>query len=488
MTASTALRIAVIGAGPVGLIAGRELLRRGFRDFTIFEKEAAVGGTWHIHSYPGLACDVKAHAYTFTGAGNADWSASYVEQPEIEAYLQRCATRFGLDPHLRLNTRIEAARYEADGTWRLVTSDGGEEAFDVVINAMGNQHTPVYPDVEGREHFRGEAWHSTEWNHDVDLRGKRIALVGSAAAAVQILPEIAPLAEHVTVFQRSPNWILPRGRKEFSRLTRALFKYVPGTMRLYRGFLDLILNLSHGASTLGHKTMETVEGMGLKHLSEKIPDAELRKALTPDQHFGCKRPLVSDGFYPAVMRDNVSLVPSAVARVDEGGVTSADGHRCDADVIIYCTGYRVLDFDRIEVTGADGRSLAEQMAVAPEAFKGVAVPGFPNYFLGVGPNGVLLSASFFAAAESNVSCIVRLLAEKQAAGAAAIVVKDAAHRDYNDWIAKEREKYAWGVASCDSYYRTPSGHTPFLFPGDFKTFKRHREEAGLHEFDLLPNA
>jgi cation diffusion facilitator CzcD-associated flavoprotein CzcO len=485
MASHSNVRIAVIGAGPVGLIAGRELLRQGFRDFTIFEKEDAVGGTWHVHSYPGLACDVKAHAYTFTGVGNPDWSASYVGQAEIEAYLQRCAREFGLEPHLRLDTRITEAHYQPGGEWRLTTESGGTESFDFVINAMGNQHTPIFPEVEGIDRFRGESWHSTNWNHDVDLTGKRIAIVGSAAAAVQIVPEIAERAGHLYVLQRSANWILPRGCKEFSPLTRSLFRHVPGAMRGYRLTLDLVLNLSHGASQLGHKTMSAVEQMGLKHLQNAVADQALRQALTPTQHFGCQRPLVSDDFYPALQRENVTLVPSAVQAVHETGLVTADGQKLEVDVIIYCTGYRVLDFERIEVLGEGGRSLAEQMARAPEAFKGIAVPGFPNYFLGVGPNGVLLSASFFAAAESNVACIVKLLAQKEAAGARAIAVKEELHREYNDWIASEREKYSWGAADCTSYYRTPSGHTPFLFPGNFKTFKRHREESGLHEYRVV---
>ena len=478
------VRIAVIGAGPVGLIAGRELLRQGFSNFTIFEKQDAVGGTWHIHSYPGLSCDVKAHAYVFTGKGNPDWSASYVGQKEIEAYLQRCAKDFGLDPHIRLNSEVSSCHFQPSGEWLVELADGSEASFDFVINAMGNQHTPIFPEIPGIERFQGDSWHSTHWKHDVDLRGKRIVVVGSAAAAVQIVPEIAKQASHLSVLQRSPNWVLPRGCKEFKPSTRALFRYFPPAMKLYRKFLDTLMNFSHGASQIGHKTMDRVEDMGRKHLEKSVPDPALRELLTPTQHFGCQRPLVSDAFYPTLMRDNVTLVASAAREITESGLVCENGERIEADVIIYCTGYRVLDFERIEVTGEPGHSLAEQMERAPEAFKGIAVPGFPNYFLGVGPNGLLLSASFFAAAESNVEAIVRLMKEKEAAGAKTIAVKTDAHRAYNDWIHSEREKYSWGAESCTSYYRTPSGHTPFLFPGDFKTFARHRKEAGLHEFDL----
>jgi cation diffusion facilitator CzcD-associated flavoprotein CzcO len=477
------LRVAVIGAGPVGIAAGRELLRRGFRRFTIFEKEAAVGGTWHIHSYPGLACDVKAHAYTFSARPNPKWSANYVEQAEIEAYLQDCAREFGVEPHLRLQSRVERAVYREDGTWSVTLEGGSAETFDVVINAMGNQHTPIFPDLLGRERFRGDSWHATRWNHDVDLAGKRVVVIGSAAGAVQIVPELAKLAGHLHVIQRSPNWILPRGKKPFKRVTRALLRFVPGVARLFRAANEKLMNLSHTASIVGESMMDRVEKMGRDNLEQSISDPALREALTPRSRFGCKRPLLSDDFYPALLRDNVTLVPSAAKEVTEAGILTEDGARIEADVIVYCTGYQVLDFERIDVRGVGGQSLADVMKAAPEAYKGVAVPGFPNYFLGVGPNGVLLSASFFTAAELNVEQIVKLLSEMDAAGARAISVKPGLHRAYNDWIASARDGFSWAAPNCDSYYRLPSGHTPFLFPGDIKLFRKQRAEAGLHEYD-----
>jgi cation diffusion facilitator CzcD-associated flavoprotein CzcO len=478
------VRIAVIGAGPVGLIAGRELLHQGFTNFWIFEKAPAVGGTWQQHSYPGLNCDVKAHAYTFTGERNPDFSANYVGPEEIQPYLERSASKFGLDSHLHLDTEIAKAAYQGNGKWKLTTVRGDEHVFDFVINAMGNQHTPVFPDIPGRDRFQGESWHSTLWNHDVDLAGKRIAVIGSAASAVQIVPEIAPLAGHLFVLQRSPNWILPRGKKAYSSAMKTALRYLPGFGRLHRFFLDLPLKLSHGASVIGHKTMTVVEDMGRKHIADTIPDEEMRETLMPTMHFGCKRPLVSDDFYPALVRDDVTLVAEAAREVNETGVVTQSGRAIEADVIIYCTGYKILDFERIDVTGEDGQSLAEFMGRAPEAYKGIAVPGFPNYFLGVGPNGVLLSASFFVAAEANVRAIVKLLREKEAAGAQTISPKKELHREYNDWIASERGQFSWGAESCSSYYRTPTGHTPFLFPGNLTTFLRHREEVGLHEYDV----
>ncbi len=484
MAEHSSLRIAVIGAGPSGLSAGRELLAQGFDRFTIFEKAGAVGGTWHQHSYPGLACDVKAAAYTFAGASNPNWSHTFVEQADIASYLQRSASEFELDPHLRCDTEIVSARYQADGTWHLETAAGQLNEFDVVINAMGNQHTPLFPEVPGLDQFKGSSWHSTEWNHDVPLEGKRVALVGSAAAAVQVVPEIAKVAGQLYVFQRTPNWILPRGRKPYSALSRALLR-IPPLRKLHRSLHHKIMNLSDGAFRIGHKTQERVEAMGHKHIEETISDPVLRELVTPKSRFGCKRPLMSDWFYPALQQDNVTLVPAAVESIQSEGILTVDGQSIDADVIIYCTGYKVMDFERIEVTGVDGESLGKRMRDAPEAFVGTAVPGFPNYFFALGPNALITSTSFFDAAEISLRLIVRLLAEKQAAGARAIDVKPSSHRRYNDWIVEARDAYAWGVDSCTSYYRTPTGQTPFLFPGDYETFVRQRDETGLHDFDVV---
>ena len=476
------LRVAVIGAGVVGIGAGRELLRRGFTNTTIFEKADDVGGTWHQHSYPGLACDVKAHAYTYSYAPNPDWSANFVERAEIRDYLKRCADAFGVTPKLRLNTGVVSCRYEGEGVWALTTAHGDTERFDFVINAMGNQHTPILPDVEGIDAFEGPSWHSTEWRHDVPLDGKRIVVVGSAAAAVQVVPELAKVAGELTVLQRSPNWILPRGRKPYRDVTKGLMRHLPGFVQVYRGGLEKVMNLVHSATLLGSRMQANIESTGLKHIEKQIADPELRALVTPSSRFGCKRPLVSDDFYPALQRPNVRLFPSGVERVTATGVVTSAGEAIDADVIVYCTGYRVLDYERLEVIGEEGRSLAKQLRDAPEAYKGIAVPGFPNYFLAVGPNGVLLSASYFTAMEANLACILKLLEAKEAAGVKSISVKPELHRAHNDWIASELDRFSWGHGSCDSYYRLPSGHAPFLFPGDIKLFRKHREEAGLHEY------
>ena len=478
-------RIAVIGAGPAGIATGHELLRQGFTDFTIFEAVDAPGGTWQLHSYPGLACDVWAHSYTFSYAPNPDWSASFVEQPEIQAYLANCASNFGLDPHIRLNSRVTKAHFQDNGQWRLQTESGQSFAFDIVINAMGNQHTPLFPEVEGMDTFRGESWHGTRWNHEVELEGKRIAIVGSAASAVQIVPEIAKVAGQLTVLQRSANWIMPRGRKPYSPRRRKWYRRIPALMKLTKWLQRQMMGQVHHAATLGHNRMGQFEKIARKFINDTVSDEVLREALTPDCRYACKRGLISDDFYPALNRDNVELIPTGLKQVTPAGLVTEDGREIEVDIIIYCTGYRILDFDRIEVVGPDGHNLAAVMADDPQAYKGISVPNFPNYFFAVGPNGLVLNVSYFITAEKNIESIVRLLTELRDRGARQIAVREEVHREYNTWMASQFPLYSWGAADCRSYYRNAAGHAPFLFPGSFKTYSRLHAESGLHEYQVM---
>ena len=484
MQSKESLRIAVIGAGPAGIAAGHELLAQGFTNFRIFEKAAAPGGTWHLHTYPGLACDVWAHSYTFSYRPNPNWTSSFADQPEIESYLQTCATEFGLDPHIQLNTRIVRAAFEEnEAVWSL-TSDAGESwTFDIVINAMGNQHTALYPDVPGKETFAGDTWHATEWNHDVDLKGKKVVIVGSAASAVQIVPEVAKVAGHLTVLQRTPNWIMPRGSKPYSESRRAWNRRLPLLIRATQKIQGIMMGFVHKAATNGDPMMKKFEDRAKKFIDTAISDPELREALTPSSSYACKRGLVSDGFYPALMEDHVELIPAGLASVTPEGITTANGRTIDADVIIYCTGYRILDFDRIEVLGKEEKSLADVMAVAPESHKGIAAPGFPNYFFAVGPNGLVLNVPYFTTVERNVASIVTLLGAKQAEDLRSLEVKREAHDEYNDWMRTQFGLYSWGSSNCNSYYQNAAGQAPFLFPGNFKTYVEFHEKLSLDEFE-----
>jgi cyclohexanone monooxygenase len=383
-----------------------------------------------------------------------------------------------------LNTRISRAHYRSSGAWQLESEAGEVFEFDIVINAMGNQHTPLFPDVEGMDTFEGESWHGTRWNHEVDLTGKRIALIGSAASAVQIVPQVAKVAGHLTVLQRTANWIMPRRLKQYSERRRRWFRRLPFLIKATRWIQGLLLGQVEYAATLGHKRMGQFERMAQGYIDSSFSDPAMREVLTPSSRYACKRGLVSDDFYAALNRDNVELVASGLERVTPTGIITEAGRSIDVDIIIYCTGYRLQDFDRIDVVGASGRSLAEVMADDPKAFKGISVPDFPNYFFAVGPNGLVLNVSYFITAEKNVESIVRLLKDMRSTGAGQMVVKLGEFDSYNDWMAPRFPKFSWGAADCTSYYRNASGHAPFLFPGNFKEYSQQHAEISLQDYEL----
>ena len=474
--------IVVIGAGPAGIAAGYELKKQGFENFTIVEKCPVAGGTWHMQTYPGLACDVWAHSYTYSYAPNPNWSQAFVSQPEIEAYVQQCAKDFGLDAHLQFNKQVVKAELQTDYQWLLHFSDGTEMKADAIINAMGNQHTPQYPNIPGMSSFKGGSWHSVDWQHDIDLKGKTVTIIGSAAAAVQIVPELAKEVGQLNVLQRSANWIVPRNNKAYSRLTQKFFNRFPPAMRALRAFQGWLMNFVFDAVVIDSKRMEMFEKMGRKFIAKAIDDPELQKLVTPDSRYGCKRPLVSDDFYPALNKNNVRLIPYGAESINETGVTVANGEHIHSDVIVYCTGYRVMDFDRFPVIGVNGTELASQMNKAPEAYKGIAVPNFPNYFLGVGPNALVLSVSYYKSVEANMQSIVDLMQGMVDKKIKAVDVKKDLHREYNDWVIKACKQFSWGSGACHNYYINESGHSPFLYPGPFNDFLKMREDCGIEHF------
>ena len=478
------MKIAIIGAGPSGIAAGHALLKQGFNEFTLFDELDAPGGTWRQHSYPGLACDVWAHSYTFSDAPNPDWSANFVGYAEIQQYLADCCRTFGLTPHLKLNTSVQSAVYTGDGKWTLASKTGALGEFDIVINAMGNQHTPSYPDVEGMNSFQGPSWHSTEWNHDVDLSGKNVVVVGSAAAAVQIVPELAKKAAQLTVLQRSANWIMPRNLRVYGSGQRWRFKHIPGWIAATRWVQRTLMGQVAYAVTNGHKRVGQFENMVKKFIDKAIDDPALREVLVPDSPYGCKRGLVSDDFYPTLNRPNVELVPEGLQRVTGNGIETSSGRIIEADAIIYCTGYRILDYDRFDVIGRDARHLGQELAGDPRCYLGIAAPGFPNYFFAVGPNGLVLNVPYFITAERNIATIVDLLAAMRERGENVIEVKQDKFDSYNHWMDGRFQRFTWGTSSCHSYYTAGSDHPPFLFPGNFKEYAKLHESSGLHEYEL----
>ncbi len=458
----TGPRVAIIGGGMSGLCMGIALRQAGLEDFVIYEKGANVGGTWWENTYPGVACDVPSHLYSYSFEPNPDWSHVYSPGGEIQHYFERCAGKYGLWPHIRLGREITDARFdEATNRWRLTTGAGEHDEADVLVSAIGALHVPNFPDIDGLDGFAGAMIHSASWNPDIDLAGKRVAVIGSAASAVQIVPAIVDSVAHLEVFQRTPNWIIPRLDRAYPASWKRAFRGVPFLGRLHRWQLYWMLESRFPLFLRRNRRNEQEKRLALRHLEAQVPDPELRMKLTPDYPPGCKRILVSDDFYPALTRENVDLVTDPIARIEPEGIVTADGALHRADVIILATGFRTTDVPRTEITGRGGLTLRDAWKDGMAAHRTVAVPGFPNYFTLLGPGSGLGHSSIIFMVEQQVryvlQCLWKLVERRTMEPR-----PDAAAR-FDAAMQRGLAGTIW-QAGCKSWYQDRNGKITTLWP------------------------
>ena len=458
----TGPRVAIIGAGMSGLCMGIALRQAGMEDFVIYEKAANIGGTWRDNTYPGVACDVPSHLYSYSFAPNPNWSHVYAPGGEIQDYFERCATRYGLWPHIRLGREIDEARFdETTARWHLTTGAGQRDTANVVISAVGALHIPNMPEIDGLDSFAGQMIHSARWRGDMDLAGKRVAVIGSAASAVQIVPSIAGKVAHLDLFQRTPNWIIPRLDRAYPASWKRAFRAFPVTARLHRMQLYWMLESRWRVFLRAGPRNNRERRLALRHMETQVPDPALRAKLTPDYPPGCKRMLVSDDFYPALSRGNVDLVTEPIARAVPEGIVTADGTPHPADVIILATGFRTTDIPRTEVTGRGGLTLRAAWKDGLAAHRTVAVPGFPNFFTLLGPNSGLGHNSIIFMVEAQVRYIMQCLwklVEKRSMEPR----PDAAAR-FDAAIQRGLRHTIW-QAGCKSWYQDANGKITTLWP------------------------
>ncbi|WP_377268447.1 flavin-containing monooxygenase [Peterkaempfera sp. SMS 1(5)a] len=480
------VRVAVIGSGFGGLGAGVRLRRAGITDFVILERAAAVGGTWRDNSYPGCACDVPSHLYSFSFAPNPEWPRSFSGQPHIRAYLEQVADTFGLRPHLRFNAEVSSARWDA-GTarWQLSTA-AGDWTADAVVSATGPLSDPQIPDIPGVDTFPGRVFHSSRWDHDYDLTGKRVAVVGTGASAIQIIPAIQPQVARLTVFQRTPAWVLPRADREITGVERWLHSKVPPSGALRRALLFAVRELQVDAFVNRPRLLGAVQAMARRHLHRAVSDPALRSRLTPDYRIGCKRILLSNSYYPALAAPTTDVVASGLAEVRGSTVVAADGTEAEVDAIVFGTGFHVTDMpvaDRI--TGAAGRTLAEEWGGTMEALRGTTVHGFPNFFMVIGPNTGLGNSSMILMIESQLNYIVDALTRIDALGVAAIDPTPEAQRRWNDDVQHRMRSTVWATGGCTSWYLDADGRNTTVWPGTTSRFRRETRRVDLAEYTLL---
>lgn len=471
----------IIGTGFSGLGMAIKLKEEANSSFVILEKAQEIGGTWRENTYPGCACDVPSHMYSFSWERNPQWSRMYSGQREILDYLKYCVDKYGLAPHIRFGSEMRDAVFdERNDMWIVHTTDGASLSARILVSATGALSRPAYPKLPGLERFKGIAFHSAEWNHSIDLAGKRVAVIGTGASAIQFVPRIAPEAARLTVFQRTPAWVLPKPDRRLTRVEQALFRHLPGAIGLFRSFLYWRQELL-GLGFVHPKLMAKATTMALRHMERQIPDPVLRKKLTPDYTIGCKRILLSNDYFPALCRPNVKVVTDGIADVREHSIVGRDGVEHPADVIIYGTGFRVTDLlAPVRIIGRNGIDLNDAWRSGPEAYLGLMSAGFPNLFMLLGPNTGLGHNSVVFMVEQQIAYTVQCLHLMREQKKTSMEVIDDVQRTFNTELQDRLQSTVWATG-CKSWYQNESGKNVTLWPGfTFQYWRRMRTVNRAH--------
>ncbi|MGW1869663.1 flavin-containing monooxygenase [Streptomyces mauvecolor] len=482
------VRVAVIGSGFGGLGAAVRLRREGITDFVVLERAGSVGGTWRDNSYPGCACDVPSHLYSFSFAPNPDWPRTFSGQEHIRAYLEHVADVFRLRPHIRLDHEVTMMRWDSDELWwEIEVAHGATLTADVVVSATGPLSDPKMPEIPGLASFPGKVFHSARWDHDYDLRGKRVAMVGTGASAIQIVPSIQPDVARLTLFQRTPPWVMPRMDREITGAERWLHRQLPFTGAARRGLLWGIRELQVSAFTKRPNELGLIESIAKSNMARSIKDPALRAKLTPDYRIGCKRILLSSAYYPALAEPNVDVVASGLAEVRGSTVVAADGTEAEVDAIIFGTGFHVTDMPIADrVVGAEGHTLAESWKGGMQSLRGATAAGFPNWMTIIGPNTGLGNSSMILMIESQLAYMADYLRQLNVLGGrAALAARPSAVGAWNRRVQERMKRTVWNTGGCTSWYLDAAGRNTTVWPGTTSEFRRETREVDLAEYEVV---
>jgi cation diffusion facilitator CzcD-associated flavoprotein CzcO len=474
--------VAIVGAGMSGLCMGVKLRQAGIDSFTIHEKASSVGGTWRENTYPGLSCDVPSRFYSYSFAPNPDWSRQFSPGPEIWSYFERIADRYGLRPHIRFDSQIVAAHHDGE-RWRLRTAAGAEETADFVISATGVLHHPRYPDIEGLDSFAGAAFHSARWDHSVPLAGKRIGVVGTGSTGVQITCALAGVGRHYSLFQRTPQWVLPIPNRPYSRFTKSLLRRSPALNRLAYRAAQEWMEHTLGEAVVRPGWQRRAIGAACRLNLARVKDPELRRKLTPDYEPMCKRLVMSSEFYTAIERPNVELVTERIERIEPEGIRTAEGMLHELDVLVLATGFDAHAYMRpMELVGPHGEMLEDIWPDEPYGYLTVALPGFPNFFCLMGPHSPVGNQSLIAVAETQASYALWFIERFRAGALGSAAPTAAATTRFNAELRAAMPSTVW-TTGCSSWYIGADG-MPMLWPW---TPRRHRQmlaQPSLADFDV----
>ncbi len=479
-------KIAILGAGLGGIGMALRLKAAGETSFILLEKADRVGGTWRDNTYPGAGCDVQSHLYWFSFDDQPDWTRVYSLQPEIQANIERMVERHGLMPHIRFHAEIEDVRWDdAEALWRLRTTAGDEVIVRSVITAWGQLSRPSFQGIEGVDSFAGPSFHSARWQHDVALEGKRVAAIGNGPSAAQFIPEIAQEAGRLIVFQRSPNYVVPRLDRAYEEEERRLFVAEPERLLASRDFFYQDHETWHGAMRQATETAAGFTAVARAHLESQVADPALRERLWPDYPIGCKRIIISDDFYPALTRTNVDLVTERIQRIEPKGVRTADGTLHEVDVIVYGTGFETHSFlGSINVTGRGGRTLHEAWRNGPEAYYGMAIAGFPNLFMLYGPNTNLGHNSILTMLECQYDYILQALQAMDEREARALDLRPEVMAQFNRQLQDDLRESSW-AGSCTSWYKTADGRVTNNWSGTVEEYKARTAHFDPAEYQVV---
>lgn len=479
--------VAIIGAGFAGIGMAHKLRLAGINNLVILERGSGVGGTWRDNVYPGCACDIPSHLYSFSFRQNPDWTRLYPAQAEIVRYLEDCVTDFGLAEDLRLDTAVTCAAFdEGAGNWLVTLSTGSTLRARVLVSAIGGLSRPSIPAIVGLTDFEGKVFHTASWDADCDLNDKRVAVVGTGASAVQLVPQIAGRVRELVVYQRTPPWVVPKNDRPMRPVERWLLKHLGFSRRLFRAYLYWRQELLGLGFTLSSRLMALGRHQASRHIRGSITDADLRDKVTPDYPMGCKRVLLSDDYYPALSRTNVQLVDRGVERFTRRGIVDSSGKACEADVVIFATGFDAADpLSPARIVGRGGRELAVDWKDGPEAYLGISVAGYPNFFLLMGPNTGLGHNSVIFMIESQIRYAVRLVREILDNPGRTLEVVPEVQSVFNRKLEASFADSVW-VSGCTSWYQTESGRQFAIWPGFTFTYWFRTLRPRLRDFAPSP--
>jgi cation diffusion facilitator CzcD-associated flavoprotein CzcO len=476
--------VVIVGSGFSGLGMAIRLKEQGSEDFVVLERGDEVGGTWHYNTYPGCACDVPSHLYSYSFAANAEWSQTYSPQPEIRDYLRRCADEFGVRPFVKLGHEVTAATWDDDERrWHVETTRGDFRAR-VLVSGMGPLTEPKIPDIPGLEDFEGETFHSARWNHDYDLTGKRVASIGTGASAIQYVPEIQPRVDQLHVFQRTAPWIAPHSNRPITGVERRLYRALPVLQRLVRGGVYAARELLVLGFVKNPRLMKVVERVARRHMRQQISDPELIEKVTPDYTIGCKRILPSNRWYPALDQPNVELVTAGVKEVRPNSIVSEDGVEREVDAIVFGTGFHVTDMPATRyVRGRNGELLFDAWRNGARAYLGTAAPGYPNLFLLLGPNTGLGHGSMVYMIESQIQYVLDALRVMRERDIETVEVQPEAVERYNEALERDMKGTVW-TTGCSSWYLDDTGRNATQWPDWTWRFRQRTARFDAAEYVL----